>query len=223
LRVAAAAAFAVIGALAAPVAADAAALAVAPVKPCYSAGERIGVGGAGFTPNGSVQVNVDGVALKTVGTNSAGNFAGLLTLGDPLGERVKTYSAIDTADNANQASVQLRVATPAVAVTPSSGRADRLLRLRARGFNTGTTLYAHIVRGHHQAHNVKIGRLKGDCGKLNARKRLFSKHAHSGTYRVQFDTRRRYSSKTSVRYRLPRVTVRPVRASAGAAQTWTSG
>ena len=192
-------------------------------KPCYRAGQSIGIGGSGYTPNGNVQVNVDGRVLNTVGTDPTGSFGGLLTLGDPSGERIKTYSAIDTANNAIQASVQLRVSSVVVSVKPKNGRAGRVLRVRARGFTTGKTLYAHIVRGRRYRRNVKIGRLKGACRKLSVRKRVFSKRTRNGTYTVQFDTRRRYSSKTAVRYRFS-VPVFPTAAShAAATQTWTRG
>jgi hypothetical protein len=218
---AATAMIAAVGALAAPAAADAATLAVAPVKPCYRAGQQVGIGGAGYTPNDSVQVNVDGRVLSTVGTDGSGNFGGLLTLGDPSGERLKTYTGIDTANNANQASVQVRVSSLLVTVTPKSGRAGRSLRVRARGFTTGKTLYAHIVRGKSKR-NMRIGRLKGACRKLSVRKRIFSSRTRSGTYTVQFDTRRHYSKKTAVRYRFS-VPVFRTASHAAAAQTWTPG
>ena len=219
---AAAATIAAVGALAAPVAADAATMAVAPVKPCYRAGQQVGIGGAGYTPNGNVQVNVDGRVLSTVATDPSGNFGGLLTLGDPSGERLKTYTGIDTSNNANQASVQVRVSSLLVTVSPRSGRAGRALRVRARGFTTGKTLYAHILRGHSRR-NMRIGRLKGACHKLSARKRIFSSRSRTGTYTVQFDTRRHYSKKTTVRYRFSVPVFRSSASRAASAQTWTPG
>jgi hypothetical protein len=204
--------------LAAPAAANAATMAVAPLKTCYRAGETVGLGGAGYTPNTTVQVNSDGRVVGSVLSDGAGNFAGALQLGVPSGERLKTYSAIDTANTANVASVQLRVSRLLVTVKPKTGRPGRILRVKARGFTTGKTLYAHVVRGH-KKRNLRIGKLKGACHTLSVRKRIFSKHTKTGTYTVQFDSKRHYSKKTAVRYRFTvPVTAHFAAASAGA---WT--
>lgn len=195
-----AAAAAVVALLAAPAAANAATMAVSPLKTCYRAGETVGLGGAGYTPNTAVQVNSDGRVVGSVLSNAAGNFGGALQLGVPSGERLKTYSAIDTANTANAASVQLRVSRLLVTVEPKNGRPGRILRVKARGFTTGKTLYAHVVRNH-KRRNLRIGKLKGACHTLSVRKRIFSKHTKNGTYTVQFDSKRHYSKKTAVRYR----------------------
>ena len=63
-----------------------------------------------------------------------------------------------------------------------------------------STLFAHIFRTADKdgkrlksqtPRNMRIGRLKGRCGKLLARKRLFSKRAPLGDYTIKFDTYRR--------------------------------
>ncbi len=206
--------------LAAPAAANAATLAVAPLKACYRAGETVGMAGGGYTPNTTVQVNSDGRVVGSVLSDAAGNFAGALQLGVPSGERLKTYSAVDTANTANTASVQLRVSRLLVTVKPKNGRPGRVLRVKARGFSTGKTLYAHVVRGH-KTRNVRIGKLKGACHTLSVRKRIFSKHTKTGTYTVQFDSKRHYSKKTAVRYRFT-VPVVPVAANSSAsAAAWS--
>jgi hypothetical protein len=207
--------------LAAPAAAQAAALTANPLKPCYRAGEVVALGGSGFTPNANVQINSDGRVRGSATTDAAGSFSGTLQLGIPSGERLKTYSAIDTSNTANQASLQLRVSRLNVSVRPQQGQPGRVLRVGARGFTTGRTLYAHIVRGRYRR-NVRIGRLKGACGKLTARKRIFRRSTRIGTYLVQFDTRRRYSRRTAVRYRFT-VPVFPSSFARAAAQTWTPG
>ena len=51
-----------------------------------------------------------------------------------------------------------------------------------------------------KSRNERIGRLTGACSKVVARKRLFSKKTKVGTYRVQFDTNRRYIADTEVRF-----------------------
>jgi 5-hydroxyisourate hydrolase-like protein (transthyretin family) len=213
-----ASATALVALLAAPAVANAATMAVSPLKTCYRAGETVGLGGASYTPNTTVQVNSDGRVVGTVLSNAAGNFAGALQLGVPSGERLKTYSAVDTANTANVASVQLRVSRLLVTVKPKNGRPGRILRVKARGFTTGKTLYAHVVRGH-KKRNLRIGKLKGACHTLSVRKRIFSKRTKTGTYTVQFDSKRHYSKKRAVRYRFTvPVTARFATASAAA---WT--
>jgi hypothetical protein len=200
MRLKAAAATALCATLAAPAAAQAASLSVAPLKACYRAGERVALTGSGYTPGGNVQINSDGRVVGTTTADAAGGFAGTLRLGVPSGERLKTYSGVDTSNTANSASLQLRVSRLKVTVEPENGQPGRLLRVGARGFTTGGTLYAHVVRGRYRR-NVRIGRLKGACRKLSVSKRIFRRRTSAGTYLVQFDTRRRYSRRTAVSYR----------------------
>ncbi len=69
--------------------------------------------------------------------------------------------------------------------------------------------------------------LKGACRETSVRKRLFRRSAKSGTYRVQFDTKRRYSSRTVQRVRFRVRVFRTVRrsssssAAAGTGEVWT--
>ena len=83
-------------------------------------------------------------------------------------------------------------------VGPTGGLPGRRLRIGARGFTTGTTLYAHVVRGR-SVRSRRVGRLRSPCGKLLAYKRLFGENAAAGRYEVQFDTIRSYRPRTPVR------------------------
>jgi hypothetical protein len=185
-------------ALAAPAAASAALLGAAPLKACYRAGEAITLAGSGYTPNQGVTIASDGQPLGSDIADAAGNFAGSLRVGVPSGEKVKTYSATDQSNPANTASVQLRVSALTVNLRPKRGRPDRVFRIGARGFTTGKVLWAHIVRRGYRR-TVKVGRLKGDCHKISARKRLFPSSISTGLYRVQFDSKRRYSKRTKIK------------------------
>jgi hypothetical protein len=194
----AAAAVTVVAVLALPAMASAATLGVLPGKPCYRVGETVLLAGGGYTPNGGVQVNANGKSLGILPSDGGGNLAASLRLGVPTG--LKTYTAIDTSNTANQASIQLRVSSVAVSVKPKSGRPGRVLRIKARGFTTGKTLYAHIIRGKKRL-NRRIGKLHGACHTLSVRKKMFSLHTRAGTYTVQFDGKRHYSKKTKVKAR----------------------
>jgi hypothetical protein len=185
-------------AIAAPSAASAASLEAVPAKSCYRAGEDVTLKGAGFTPNSQVAITSDGTSLGSSTASSAGTFTGTLTVGVPSGEKVKTYAATDQSNTANVAAVQLRISALAVKLKPKRGSPNRRFKIGARGFTTGKRLYAHLVKTGYRR-TVKIGRLKGPCHKIKARKRLFPKNIATGLYRVQFDSKRRYSKRTKVK------------------------
>jgi len=191
---------ALVGALAAPAPASAATLSVSPTRACYGSGQTVDVTGTGYTPNGGVNFTADDVLLATLPVDGNGVFGGSLRVGLASGERVKTYAATDQANAALTASKELRVSAVNVTVSPQDGRPGRRLRIRARGFTLGKKrLYAHIRRGRHYRRTVRIGRLRGACRKLRTRKRLFSSRARAGAYKLQFDTRLRYSRSTRQR------------------------
>jgi hypothetical protein len=190
---------AVLASLGAAASANAATVAVSPVKQCYRAGSTVSFSGNGYTPNGAVNITSDGSQIGSASTNGTGAFLADLTVGLASGEKVKTYGAVDQFNPSLTASLQLRVSAVDVALSPKSGAPGRRMRIRARGFTTGRRLYAHVRKGRRYRKNIKVGRLKGACHKLRKRKRLISRGAGTGTYKVQFDTKRRYSSKTDPR------------------------
>ena len=189
-----------VAALAMPAPASAAELIVSPQKPCYSSGESVNLLGSGFSPLGSVNVSRDGTSLGSLSTDANGAFNGILTLAQNSGRRTKTYTATDGMNSTLTASAQITVSSVRVGLKPASGPPGRLLTITARGFTTGSTLWAHVVRGKSKR-NLKIGRLKGACGGLKTRKRLLPRNAAVGIYTVQFDTFRRYSPRRPVRDR----------------------
>jgi hypothetical protein len=181
-----------------PSAASAAAMSAVPAKSCYRAGEEVTLNGSGFTPNQGVSITSDGTPLGSSVADQFGNFAGTLTVGVPSGEKVKTYAGTDQSNPANVGAVQLRISALTVTLRPKEGPQIRRFRIGARGFTTGKRLYAHVVKGKFRR-TVKIGRLKGPCHKIKARKRLFPENIATGLYRVWFDSKRKYSKKTKVK------------------------
>ena len=185
-------------ALAAPSAASAASLDVMPTKRCYSAGESVNLLGAGFTPSGSASITRDDSLLGALNTDATGAFNGVLTLAQNSGRRTKTYTATDRANSALTASAQITVSAVRVDITPEEGSPGRLMTINARGFTTGQTLWAHIIRGKSKRH-LKVGGLRGACGNLEARRRLLPRRAGLGVHTIQFDTFRRYRANRPVR------------------------
>ena len=193
-------------------------------KPCYGAGERVQFSGGGYTPSGSVALSVSGQQLGIGMANAVGEFAADLGAPEIDGkQRTDVFTATDQANLSLTASVPVLLTSLNVKVTPKNGDPSKLKRIAARGFMTGTTLYAHVRRGKSRR-NVRIGRLKGPCKTLSVKRRLFPADAKPGVYKVQFDARRKFSADTT-----PQVgfvvtvfrTVRPASASASAAsESW---
>ena len=108
----------------------------------------------------------------------------------------------DAANPANFATINPLATVFDVSVKPQGGNPARRRRIAARGFTEGKTLYVHVRRAG-KGKNIRLGRLKQPCGTKKTRKRIFRRTAKTGTYKVQFDTRRRYTSKA-----FPKVTFR---------------
>jgi hypothetical protein len=186
--------------LAVPSAASAATLTVSPQKSCYSSGESVNLLGAGFSPLDNATITRDGTPLGSLSTDANGAFNGVLTLAQNSGRRTKTYTATDGTNLALTASAQITVSAVRVGLKPANGAPGRLMSITARGFTTGPTLWAHVIRGRSKR-NIKIGSLNGACGGLMTRKRLLPRDAALGVHTIQFDTFRRYSRERPVRDR----------------------
>ena len=213
-------------ALGVPAAADAATL--APEKPCYGGGEPLFLGGQGYAPNSPYALAANGVPLKPVGgpliTRADGSLNAVLPSVPFLTtatERVDTFTAADNVGNVGTTGVRRSIVR--VGIRPANASPFRTRRFSARGFTSGTTLYRHIVRGK-RVSNSRQGRLKGPCHTLSYKRSLFRRGARLGFYRVQFDTSRRYSSKTPQRVRFRVRVFRIVRrASASTASAASAG
>jgi hypothetical protein len=194
-------------ALAAPAAASAATLTVDPVRPCYLEQDLVFLTAQGYSPNGNVDFTRDGNLVETLQSDATGGIQANLRLpGLIMGQRPLTYVATDQADPTRTAQVSLLTTAVDVRVTPKTGPPNRLLRIRARGFRGGGTLWAHVRRvkrrggGPVRTRTVRIGRVRGPCWTANVRKRLFRRGTAPGRYRVQFDTFRRYKPNRTIEY-----------------------
>jgi hypothetical protein len=193
-----------VAALAFPSAASAASLTVSPQKPCYSSGESVNLLGTGFTPSADPanpnQANVtrNGSVLGALMTDASGAFNGELTLFQGTGRATPTYTATDQTDPSVTASAQITVSSVRVGLKPGNGPPGRIMRINARGFTTGPTLWVHVIRGKSKR-NIKLGSVKGACGGLKTHRRLLPRNARVGVYTLQFDTFRRYNGQAKNR------------------------
>jgi hypothetical protein len=219
------AAVAIAAGLAVAPAAHAATLVVDPARACYRERETVYLPGSGFTAGARVDFSRDEVPLPVeppILADPAGNVSATLTLPELLsGQRRLSYLATDSANPANTAGVSLLVTATDVTLRPQQGRPERLLTIHARGFFGGRRLYAHVVRTRSRgregrARNLRIGRVRGACKKVEARRRIFPAGAAPGEYRVQFDTFRRYKRSRAIKS-TARVTIVRTRRPASAA------
>lgn len=206
---------------------QAATLSVDPARACYRETETVLLPGSGFTAGARVDFSRDGTALPVdppIVADPAGRISATLTLpGLFSGQRRLSYLATDSANPANTAEIGLLLTATDVTLTPAQGRPERLLTINARGFFDGRQLYAHVVRAGRaargsDARNLRIGRIKGACRKVRAKRRLFPAAVAPGTYRVQFDTFRRYQPSRAIKS-IFRVTIVPTTRPA-AAPSW---
>jgi hypothetical protein len=194
--------------IAAPATASAqATLTVDPVRPCYLEQDLVFLSAQGYSPNGNVDFTRDGNLVETLQADGNGGIQANLTLpGLIMGQRPLTYVATDQTDPARTAQVSLLTTAVDVRVSPRNGPPNRLLRIRARGFRGGQTLWAHVRRvkrrggGPVGTRTVRVGRVRSPCWTANVRRRLFRRGTAPGRYRVQFDTFRRYKPNRRVEY-----------------------
>jgi hypothetical protein len=179
-------------------------LEVDPAADCYRERSWVRLPGTGFSQNGRVVFSRDGMQIgEPIQADPSGQvFAQLRLPGLVSSQQRLTYVATDSANPALNAQITVLVTATDVGLQPQDGPPNRLLTVRARGFFGGSgTLYAHVVRDRRRsgpARNVRIGRVRGACKTVSARKRLFTRGTPPGKYRIQFDTFRRYQPRRAI-------------------------
>jgi hypothetical protein len=160
----------------------------------------VAVSGNGFDANQPYSVSLDGKQLGTGAstTDAAGGIAGSFQAPQLSRDAVHTYTLTVT-QGANTATTTFSV-TPFLAdFTPGSGN-PKTLRVRFKIFGFGLvtphpTAYLHYVRPNGKVkRTIRLGKAQGTCGQISrtARKKLFPFRAGRGTWRLQFDTHKRY-------------------------------
>lgn len=178
--------------LATPSAASGQNLALDPDRSCYAPHQVISLTGYGFTPDGDVALSAGGQQIGIGAADYDGLFSARLRAPAlPFAEAALRFTATDQTYLLNRASTLVRLTSVGVRVTPTTGDPARPRRVRARGFFTGSTLYAH-VRHRNRVRNLRVGRLSGPCRRVDATRRLFPPGVDPGAYTLHFDTNRRF-------------------------------
>jgi hypothetical protein len=195
---------ATVGLAATAATANAAALSLDPAKACYIKGESATLSGSGFTAGGAVNVSVDGKSEGSLQADTAGNFAVTFNFVGKM-NAVKSHpiTATDATNPAITATLPFVGTTYQVATPKNTGRAGRKYKLRGYGFLFGRKAFMH-VRGHGISTDTFLARPKAPCGTFTVKKRISPPGAPFGTYRVQFDSKKKYSKKTAnaLKYKL---------------------
>ena len=188
------------GAALVPAAAQAQSVTIAPVKPCYLAGEQITATAAGFTAGGLVNFAIDGTSLGPLVADPAGTAVAPIQLGTMRGVKSHGLTATDQTNPALVANAAFLGTTRQVVVKPKNAPAGQPRRLRGYGFLAGPRVFMH-VRGQGYSADKRIARPSGACGTFATRRVIVPASAGLGRYVVQFDARRKYSKKTQPRVR----------------------
>jgi hypothetical protein len=200
--------------------ADAATIGIAPAKPCYLSGETITAQGAGFTAGGPVDVKIDGTSLGQIGADASGAIGAVIKLGTMRGAKSHALTATDLTNPSVLATASFLGTTNTVSVKPKQAAAGKPRRLKGYGFLAGPKVYMH-VRGHGYKADRLIAKPQAPCGTFVVRKRIVPRSATPGKYRVQFDARKRYSTKTKPEVHGTLRVFRRARASATVMQRWS--
>jgi hypothetical protein len=184
-------------AIAAP--AQAQSLAINSPLPCYLAGQQFTAAGAGFTAGGPVDIQLDGTSLGIIGADAAGNLAvPPITLGTMRGAKAHALTAVDQTNPALMATTSFLGTTNQVVVKPKNARAGAQRRLKGYGFLSGPRVFMH-VRGNGYRADKRVGKPGGPCGTFSSRAVIVPSSAGLGSYKVQFDAKKKYSKKTRPR------------------------
>ncbi|UGS35371.1 hypothetical protein [Capillimicrobium parvum] len=179
-------------------AASAGAAVLATDEPCYLPGQQMIVAGQGFAPSAPVQVASGGV-LATPTADAAGSFqASAAAPALPFSTPSARSLALTATDGTTSATVRIRVANLAALHSPRSpSQPQSRVRWRISGLRPGARVYAHYVHAGREQRRVSFGRMPERCSVLRKRIAMLPvDHPAAGRWRIQIDTRARYSPRT---------------------------
>jgi hypothetical protein len=192
-------------ALAGPAAAQAVPT-IAPLKPCYvtadtAAGhqrEGVEIVGAGFTPNATVDLSIDGEPASGEDGLKADDSGQLRTEPVPApfverGRRAFTLTLTERDNPANTVSAGAESTALGVAVKPRDARTSQKVRFKGSGFTQDAAIYAHYVYKGKVRKTVRLARKPRACGGFKVRRRQIPvRRPGLGVWTIQFDQSKRF-------------------------------
>jgi hypothetical protein len=176
-------------------AAEAATFSIAPVKACYLSGEPITATGTGFTPGGAAEIAFDGDSLGQFAVDAAGGVLVKGPLGSMPGVKTHALTATDPANPVLTATASFLGTMNTVTFKPKRSTPGSRVRIKGYGFLDGPRVYMH-VRGRGYRSDGRIAKPKAPCGTFTTRTPIVPAGASPGEYKIQFDSKGRYSKKT---------------------------
>lgn len=177
---------------------------------CYFNGRDASLAGSGYAPGSEVSFTVNGTPLRTTVTSDENGEIAVVY--EPRRTAIERRHVIRASDaEGNTARTRIHV-TPRHRVTADPDRARNVRRWRAVfrlfGFGRGKAYLHYLNPKGRVKKTVRLGRLRGPCGRLKTDKRRVMpfKRPQFGVWQLQFDTRRRYDRDT-VRKRIVPVRV----------------
>ncbi len=184
-------------------AAPAAAATVEDLKPCYVAAgeapeqrENVLINGEGFTPEGTVDILVNGILEAQPQAGARGEITGTVDAPPHDSGQAKFEVVVrDTTDPLVSVTVGSRVTDLDARLQPRTAEPSDRVRMRGRGFTRDAPVYAHYMFDGARRKTVRIARRsRGKCGMFNVRRRQIPiDDPASGKWTIQIDQRRRYS------------------------------
>jgi hypothetical protein len=191
--------------LAAPAGADAATLDAN--RSCYGNANLATLSGSGFAPDSSITFTVNDRELgQPVTSDPAGD---VRVRYDPARTRVQRRLVIRATDSQGESARTTIFVSPKRRVTadPDSSPNVRTWKavLTLFGFGDGRAFVHYVNPNGVHKKTVRLGRLHGPCGRLKTRERRVMPFdtPQFGTWRLQFDTRRRYDKDTQRKRVIP--------------------
>lgn len=169
---------------------------------CYRIGQRIVVQGSGFAPMRLYDIAIGGVDFGQSRTDGTGGFRTTLIPGGLSAGIVQHVNYLNATDGTTGATTRFTLTRSTGARFLGTGGDPGTLRapFQAWGFGLdgkSRPVYLHYVRPSGRGRSTSfLGRTGGQCGFLQTRSRqVFPFTPSPGTWKLQLDTVRRYTSR----------------------------
>jgi hypothetical protein len=167
-------------------------------------GNAVRFSGSGFAPDRTYDVAVDGVDFGRSKTDSAGSVSDHIVPGGLPAGVPQSADRLDISDGTTEATTTFTASRSAGARFLASTGDPRTLSapFQVWGFSprgAAVDVYLHYVSPSGNARStLRLGRAGGQCGYLvTRRERVFPFSSSTGTWTLQVDTHRGYSSRPS--------------------------
>jgi hypothetical protein len=172
--------------------------AVSTPESCYSSREPVDFAGTEFRPGRRFTAYVAGRQVASGRVSQFGDLSGDFKAPVPVrGRPGERTFVLTVTDGVRRASTRFRSTKFGADFRPDVGDPATLrVRFYAFDFGRGLTVYLHYVRPNRRHRlTVRLGQTGGPCGTVvSSVRRIFPFRAAVGSWRLQFDTRRRYDA-----------------------------